>query len=510
MASLRRVWYFSRRMSQRKGWTLADEEKKMSLARTVLGGTGLIAAAGGVHKLFALVSAPILTRELGPSPYGVTALLGTVVSLAATVALAGQDMSYARFYFSGSSEEGRAVERFCWRTTMGAACAMSLLGALGWFLWSGGAGLPAELAAMVAAGTFLSVLTTMASMRQRLQGSYFRIAASITVAGISGAVVAIVLALAWRKDAWALLAGGMAGVLAGVAVVGLPPLATVSRGSGLSRDARGQIVRLGLAGAVTAPMHWLMNSADRWFLGMWMGEGPLGVYAFATSVGLVGMMVNSAVTMTWFPEMTRDYESTGGDAAGRIGRLWARLAAGTVLVWLAVTAAGGDVLRLLAAPAFHEGASYVPWLAGGVLFAGIASLANTGLLLGKDLKPAAGWWVAGTIVNVTLNALLVRPMGAFGAAAAYCLSHALIAAGAMVSAQARFPLAVPWGRLGAAAGVALAAGIAMAPPWSDGPLRSLLLKVPAGVAAAALVGWIVASDWMRRLLRGDAFRGGNP
>jgi hypothetical protein len=29
-------------------------------------------------------------------------------------------------------------------------------------------------------------------------------------------------------------------------------------------------------------------------------------------------------------------------------------------------------------------------------------------------------------------------------------------------------------------------------------------------AVAVLVAWIVASDWMRRLLRGDLFRGGKP
>lgn len=85
----------------------------------------MIAIADGASKIFMLVSAPILTRELGPSPYGAVAILVTVTALAATVALVGQDMSYACFFFSGSSEEGRAVERFCWRFTMGAACAGS-------------------------------------------------------------------------------------------------------------------------------------------------------------------------------------------------------------------------------------------------------------------------------------------------------------------------------------------------------------------------------------------------
>lgn len=486
---------------------MAEAGKGGSFARTVISGTGMIAVAGGAGKIFMLVSAPILTRELGPSPYGAVALLVTVTSLAATVAMAGQDMSYARFFFSGSSEDGRAAERFCWRFTMSAACAVSLLAGLGWYLWSDAAGLPSSLALMVIAGIFLSVLNTMASTRKRLEGGYFRISASIIAAGLVGAVLAIILALFWRKDAWSLLVGGAGGLAVGIAVVGLPPPETVMRRAGLSRDVRRQIVRLGLAGAVTAPMHWLMNSADRWFIGLWKGQALLGVYAFATSVGLVGMIVNSAVTLTWFPEMMRDYEAFGEESTSRIGRLWVRLAAGLVVVWLAVTAAGGDIIRLLAAPAFHEGASYIPWMAGGVLFAGVASLANTGFMLRKDMTPAAVWWVIGTALNVVLNALLVRPLGAYGAAVNACLAQALIAAGAMGSAQSRFPLPVPWGRLGAAAGIALGAGIVMAPAWSESPLRSILLKFPVGVAVAALVGWIVASDWVRRVLRGDVLRG---
>ncbi|HZD54674.1 MAG TPA: hypothetical protein VE080_00330, partial [Candidatus Aquicultoraceae bacterium] len=165
------------------------EEKSGSLARAVIGGTGMIAVAGGIGKIVTLISAPILTRELGPSPYGTVALLVTVTSLGATVALAGQDMSYARFFFSGSPEDGRTAERFCWRFTMIAACAVSVLAGLGWFLWSDAAGLPASLALMVVVGILLSVLNTMASTRRRLQGGYVRISASIVAAGAVGAVL---------------------------------------------------------------------------------------------------------------------------------------------------------------------------------------------------------------------------------------------------------------------------------------------------------------------------------
>jgi O-antigen/teichoic acid export membrane protein len=123
-----------------------------------------------------------------------------------------------------------------------------------------------------------------------------------------------------------------------------------------------------------------------------------------------------------------------------------------------------------------------------------------------DLKPVAAVWAAGALFNAVLNVLLVRRLGAYGAAVAACASFAMIAAGVMWSSQSRFRLPVPWGRLAAAGGISLLSGLVLSPPWAEGPLRSLLLKLPAGIALAALVMWIVAPDWMRRLSGGELFR----
>jgi O-antigen/teichoic acid export membrane protein len=256
---------------------------------------------------------------------------------------------------------------------------------------------------------------------------------------------------------------------------------------------------MGFASAVTAPMFWVMSSADRWFLGAWAGQGPLGVYAFASGIGLTGMMVNSALTLAWFPEMSREYETSREDALGGIGRIWARLAGLLMVTWLAVAASGGDLIRLLADRRFHEGAPLVPWLAGGVFFYGLASLANTGLVLRKNLVPTAAWWVVGAAANLAGNALLVRRFGGMGASLAACLGFAVIAVGMTLSAQSRLYLPIPWRRFAAAAGVSLALGIAMCTPWDPSPLLSLLMKFPVGVAVAAALGWIVAPDWVSRV-----------
>lgn len=490
-------------MTGRKEEPLAGEEKRGSLARTVVGGTGLIAAAGGVNKLFSLVSAPILTKALGPSPYGVVALLGTVSSLATTVALLGVDLSYSRFFFSGAPQEGAAVERFCWRFSLSLACATAAVAGGLWMWWSVRADLPADLAVILSAGILLTVTGTMAGTRRRLAGSYPRIAASIAGSGLVGAAFSIVLALYWRKDAWALLVGAAFGTAAAIAILGLPPGMTLLRRSGLSGSYRWEVIRLGATGVATAPMYWLMNAADRWFIGIWKGQEALGVYSFAASVGLMGIMLNSALTLTWFPEMSRVYESSGERIPEQIGRLWARMAAGLLVAWVAVTAAGGDAIRLVSTPSFHEGAAYVPWIAAGVYFYGMASLAATGLVLRKNMTPLVGWWSIGTAMNLLLNFMLVRGFGAMGSAVAACASFAVIAIGVMWSSQARFRLPVSWGRLSIAGSLALAGGIGMHAPWSATPAVSLLLKFPVGVSVAVILIWVVAPDWMARLAKGE-------
>ena len=98
-------------------------------------------------------------------------------------------------------------------------------------------------------------------------------------------------------------------------------------------------------------------------------------------------------------------------------------------IWLAVTAAGGDLVRLLTAESFHEGTFVIPFIAAGVFFHGVAQLSNTVYLLERRVHCTIFWWVSGAAANLALCFLLVPRFGLFGAASGQLVSLIAIALG---------------------------------------------------------------------------------
>jgi O-antigen/teichoic acid export membrane protein len=285
------------------------------------------------------------------------------------------------------------------------------------------------------------------------------------------------------------------GYLIPVLLLGAPSIGGLAKPSGLTRNEGVALIKIGLAGVVTAPMYWLVSSSDRWFLQHYHGAEAVGVYSIGYSVATVGMMVNTAVMFVWLPEAVREYEEDRARAQDTLGRLMSRLVAAMAIIWLVVAAAGGDIVRWLANERFHAAADYVPYIAGGGFFYGVLHLANTGLLLAKQLNWAALWWLAGGLVCTLLNMALVPRYGGVGAAVTQSASFGLISLAILATSQAKFQLHLDWSRLATAMLVILAAGVFLAPPWHGTAPYSLLMKLPIGIAVAVIVAWMMAPDW---------------
>lgn len=468
----------------------------MTFAHRLISGTFQLSLSNAVVRLVSIVTMPVMTALLPPHAYGVASLVGTVVSLVAVFALAGIDMSYSRAYHSSKPPSGAVVEHFCWRFAIFMALLTAAPAALAWWIFSGNSSeLDQGLTAIIAIGIIFTVGSTMTQTRARLAGRYRAMATTIIAGGIVGPMLSIGIAMWWRQDALALLLPMLFSYLLPMMMLGTPRVTELFKPTCMARNESTALIKVGLAGVVTAPMHWLLSSADRWFLQYFHGAEVVGIYTIGYSVAIVGMVFNSAVMSVWLPEAAREFERDSVQAKITLGRFMSRLVAAMAVIWLVVAASGGDILRLLANERFHAAADVVPYIAGGVFFYGILHLANAGLLLANRLKWAMWWWFTGGVMGLLMNWVLVPRLGAVGAAMTQCISFAFISIGVLISSQAVFRVQLEWNRLALALAIVVAAGIAMGTPWHVSAIHSLSLKMPIGLAVTAAIGWTMAPDW---------------
>lgn len=481
-----------------------------TLTRRVLSGALQLALSNAVVRLLPLVTIPILTRALSPQAYGVASLLTTTMSLVAVISLAGLDMSYARAYHSAHPPNGEAVEHYCWRLALVLAASSSLVAGAAWWLAAGAGTTPtarASMAILLSLGIAGTVTGTMAQTRARLLGRYRALGVTIAVTGIAVSATSVAMATWWRQDALALIVPFVLTYLLPIVVLGMPSMASLHRRSRLSRQACTALFKIGVGGVITAPMYWMLSSADRWFLQHYRGAEAVGIYSIGYNAAVVGTAINTAVMSVWLPEASREFERDREQARTTLGTLMVRLTAVMAVAWLAAAAAGGDIIRWLANERFHEAARFVPYIALGVFFYGTQQFAAATLVLVKQFKWATVWWAAGGVVSAILNLLLVPRYGGAGAAVAQSASFGFVSITMFLVSQSSYRIEVSWRRLVTAFAMVGVAGIAMARPWHQHAPLSLLAKLPFGIAVAVLVAWVTAPDWCTRAIRALHDRG---
>ena len=453
-------------------------------------------------RALSLVTMPLLTRWLSPGAYGDAALVGTVISLASVIALAGIDIGYSRHFFSSQVGDSDAVETFCWRWTLALTLLIALLaGGLWWVLLSEAFKSSSSLSGFIILGVLASPLAAMAQARSRLMGSYLKLSMVQFVTGCAAAATSLSVAYTWRQDAWALLLAMVMGYLLPVVLLGTPSPIRLLRSSGLSRAHASRLARVGLAALVTAPAYWVLSSSDRWFLAYFWDNREVGIYSIGFTVGTLGMLVSSAITAAWLPELSRDESRAGADFAVRKSELARLLATVMLIVFLAVASAGGDIIRLFADARFHSAAAVVPWLAAGVLFYGWMHVGNTLLILHSRLHLAAWAWGVALVLSLGLNLWLVPISGSKGAALTQAVAYfvVMVLVWMAVLRVERLP-SMQWFRLMAVFAAAAAAATTMHGAWDTNPLVSLSLKLPPGLFLAALCSWLLAPEMTRSVI----------
>jgi len=462
-----------------------------------LGRHSVVYGLGGiVSRVIAVFLLPVYTRYLDPEDFGAVGVLLALSAVLVTILRAGISSAFFRFTFDSKDPERRLLVL---RTSFWFTMASATLGlAAGWLLAEPVADALGLDDAWLVRAAFVGI---WAQMNYEQLTAVFRVEERSTLyvlaslANIAVTVLATVLLIVvWEQGALGLIAGNFTGTLAVYAV--LLGYRRAQLGLSFSRPLLREMNRFGIPLVPAALALIAMNLGDRFFLNHFAGIEEVGRYEIGVRIASAMVLLLTAFRLAWPAfaysiEDDREAKRTYAYVLTYLVALasWLALALGLLAPWL---------VRLLATPAYYEGARVVALLAfGGVAYAAYIVMA---IGVGRAKRTQFNWVITGAaaLVSVALNLILVPDHGMIGSAVASAAAFTAMFLGMTWYAQHVFPTPYQWRRVATAAGAAIA--LTVAGKLLDVPLAVAILLVAAYPVALLLLGFFEAAERLR--LRG--------
>jgi O-antigen/teichoic acid export membrane protein len=441
-----------------------------------------------LNRAVSLVMLPIYTRYLTPADYGVVQLVEMSVDLIAILFGSHLGAGIFRLYQKTDvpAERTAVVSTALGVVTVAyaAAGAASYLAApsVAEILFGSAehAGLVRLAAATLAVQGLVLVPLSYLQLMKRPAAYVAANSAKLLIQLTLNIVLVVVAGMGPRG---VLLGNLVANLLVAAVLAGMLLRSVGTRMSGAV--ARG-LLRFGLPFIGTQLASFIVTYGDRFFLQRVGGETSVGIYALAYQFGLLLARVG-------YGPFAAAWEPTRFEVASRPDRdqIYSRMFL-YVNVYLCTLAVGvslfaGDLLRIVAAPAFHPAGALVPLIALAYVFYGWTSFLNLGILMRErtELVTAATWMAA--VVALAGYISLIPPLGRTGAAIATVVAYAVRAGAVYALAQRTWPVRYDWAPVMRLLLIAVVSGAlgtvaAMGSLWASIALHIALFAGYAGAA----------------------------
>jgi O-antigen/teichoic acid export membrane protein len=239
---------------------------------------------------------------------------------------------------------------------------------------------------------------------------------------------------------------------------------------------------------------WTIRLSDRWLLGALLA-GPatqrleaIGAYTLGYQLGTLISMVSSSFNAAWTPYLYRVGDTERGP---RIFRQVMTIAT-AAFFWMALglSALAPEIITVIAKPGYEIAADVLRIVAFGTACQAVYTVLVGIIFLRRKTLYMPVITVASAAANVGLNLVLIPRIGVLGSAVATVAAYALLAALTYLYARRSYPLDLDGVRLGASAGLCVAA--AFGARMLDGQPGEILVPGLLHAALVAAVGAILA------------------
>ncbi len=444
--------------------------------RSLLGNTLIYGLGNYGIKVIGFLLIPLYTRFLTPDDYGVMALVSMYTQVMFVLMNLGQSFSLFRFYYDHDSDTARerVVAAAMWIVFLFALplAAVPLLYSeplaelvLGdralWFLMA------------IGTGTVLcKVLLRMPFSLLRAGDQARRYATwSITRNGLT-TLLAVVLVAGVHLGATGVVLSQFLGELIMCVLLTGVTFRMLRAGFHWS-DIKAQLL-YGLPMIPSGAAAFALDLVDRWFLKHYYSVAEVGVYSLGYRLGEILTFAVTAFQLSWPQFLFANRKQP--DAPELYAHMTSYYTALIFFLWLGLSVAAPELLRLMATPAYYAAASVIPVIGFALALDGLTFMVNIGVLFTKKTVLRTIAITAAATVNIALNFLLIPTYGMMGAAWATLAGFLVQLTLTLVLSLREYPVPYRYGRLATIVGAALAIYLVSTAVTLESLAASIVLK----------------------------------
>lgn len=169
---------------------------------------------------------------------------------------------------------------------------------------------------------------------------------------------------------------------------------------------------------------WVNGVSDRYLVLLFCGLAENGIYSVASKIPTILNVFQTIFNQAWTLSAVKDFDEH--DSGGFFGNTYMAYNCAMTLLCSMVIVGDKILARILYAKDFYIAWKYVPWLTISILFGALSGFLGGIFSAVKNSKIFAQSTLAGAVINVLLNLILIPNMGALGAAIATMISYIVV------------------------------------------------------------------------------------
>jgi len=434
------------------------------LSESVRQETNLILKHSSVYGIATILSRvigflmiPVYTAYITPEEYGVMELIHITMSLIETVVALGVTAGLSRLYFD--TEDQRERNRVVSSAFFGLGAFLVLL--IGGFMTLSGTLATVVLDSIAYKRFFLIAFSSLAiNILNNIFITYYRInKRSMTVLLISVGQLTVNLSLnifflvVLKMSVWGIFVATF--ITAVLTFVIFTPVVIRKVGVSVSWAITKELVAFGLPLIPSNIASYIVAASDRYFIKEYVSINDTGLYSLGYKFGtLVNAFVTQPFNQIWGP---RRIEMFGkGNYEQIFTRIFTYFALMLIFVGMTISILARDIVHLMADKAYWSAYAIIPLITLAHVIFSFYYHFYVPIFYEKKTKYFAYINVMNAILNLSLNFVLIKPLGVWGAALSTLVCYIFRSGSCFYFANKLHKINVEWRRILTLFGIALA------------------------------------------------------